>query len=154
MDDDVYTHACIYTHLYKICVRVKDLKIALGRSGAQVGRSWAECWPNFRGFESKFVALGSTLVALVRNLAQVGRFGVQVGRAGAKFGPSWSLLGRFWPPTRVHFGASALLLRSSGSTRSQKSRTSFRLGMGESKRGSQLLRVSEKSTKNTPKDVS
>ena len=97
-------------------MRVQNLKIVLGPKLAALG-------PKLAALGSQLGALGSKLVALVRNLAQVGRFGVQVGRAGAKFGPSWSLLGRFWLLTRVDFGASALLLRSSESTRSQKSRS-------------------------------
>ena len=56
-----------------------------------------------------------------------------------------SILARFGVLREVDFGALAMLFRSSGSIRSQKGRTSFRLGMGESKCSSRLARTSEKS---------
>ena len=46
---------------------------------------------------------------------------------------SRSILERFWGLGRVDFGASAVILRPSESTRSTRARPSFRLGMGESK---------------------
>ena len=58
-----------------------------------------------------------------------------------------SILGRFGVLREIDFGALAMLFRSSGSIRSQKGRTSFRLGMGESKCSSRLARTSEKSIK-------
>ena len=44
-----------------------------------------------------------------------------------------SMLGRFGVLREVDLGALAMLFHSSGSILSQKCRTSFRLGMGESK---------------------
>ena len=61
---------------------------------------------------SKFVVLTSILVDLGSNLINFGSNSV---------------------PLRVDFSAFQMLFRSSGTSRSQKSLTSFRFGMGESK---------------------
>ena len=61
---------------------------------------------------SNFIDLGAILVDLGSNFVDL----------GSSLALSWVDLSDF-----------AMLFRSSGSNRSQKSRTSFRLGMGESK---------------------
>ena len=77
----------------------------LWRVLGNVGAILVDLGLNFVVLRSILVDLGSNLIDFVSNLV----------------------------PLRIDFSAFQMLFRSSGTSRSQKSRTSFRLGMGESK---------------------
>ena len=92
-------------------------------------------------------ALGRSLVAQMAFLGCLWRILGDLGAISVDLGSNFVVLrlilldlgsnlidfGSNLVPLRVDFNVFPILFRSSGASRSQKSRTSFRLGMGESK---------------------
>ena len=103
---------------------------------AILGGLWSLKWC----FLGVFGDLGTISVDLGSNFVVLRSILVDLGSILIDFGSNLV-------PLKVDFSAFPMLFRSSGASRSQKSRTSFRLGMGESKCSSRLARTSEKSIK-------
>ena len=102
--------------------------------------SWGAC-------RSSVGALGRSLVAQLALLRRLWRVLGDLGAISVDLGSNFVVLisilidrgstlidfGLNLVPLRVDISAFQMLFRSCGTSRSQKSRTSFRLGMGESK---------------------